>query len=135
MSELEEARVLRTSRREEAKETIGTLSWLVTRYRRWEEEIRKGRHSVTLIRALRTAIHKAKESLEEYEESIIRVMVLEGFEDWDEEDEHAIESSEISDELSTLSNGVAGFLARIDEEQAAADVAGLAALFEEEDNE
>ena len=144
MSELEEARVLRTSRREEAKETIGTLSWLVTRYREFEENIRKGHHSVTLIRALRTAIHKAKESLEKYEESIVRVMVLEGLEDWDEEDEHAIESGEISDELDTLRYGVAGIMACIEdednkEEQAAAeagnDVAGLAARFEDEDEE
>ena len=82
MSELEEARVLRNSRKEKANETIGILSWLVTGYWELEEDIRKGCHSVTvteklLIRALRTAralrptLHKAKGSLEKYEESIV----------------------------------------------------------------
>ena len=150
MSELEEARVLRNSRKEKANETIGILSWLVTGYWELEEDIRRGCHSVTvteklLMMALRTAralsstLHKAKGSLEKYEESIIRVMVLEGLEDWaqyTQGDEHAIESSEISDELDTLGNDVAGILACIDEEQATAEVARLSARCEEdEDNE
>ena len=150
MSELEEARVLRNSRKEKANETIGILSWLVTGYWELEEDIRKGCHSVTvteklLIRALRTAralrptLHKAKGSLEKYEESIVRVMVLEGLEDWaqySQGDEHAFESRGISDELDTLGNDVAEILACIDEEQATAEVAGLAARFEEDrDNE
>ena len=150
MSELEEARVLRNSRKEKANETIGILSWLVTGYWELKEDIRKGCHSVTvteklLIRALRTAralrptLHKAKGSLEKYEESIVRVMVLEGLEDWaqySQGDEHAFESRGISDELDTLGNDVAEILACIDEEQATAEVAGLAARFEEDrDNE
>ena len=150
MSELEEARVLRNSRKEKANETIGILSWLVTGYWELEEDIRKGCHSVTvteklLIRALRTAralrptLHKAKGSLEKYEESIVRVMVLEGLEDWaqySQGDEHAFESRGISDELDTLGNDVAEILACIDEEQTTAEVAGLAARFEEDrDNE
>ena len=122
MSELEEARVLRNSRREEAREIIGTLSWLLTRYRQLEKEIRKGRQLVTvtekpLIRALRSALHKAEESLEEYEESIVGVMALEGLEDWDEENEHAIESREISDKLDTLGNDVVGLTAHFKEDE------------------
>ena len=122
MSELEEARVLRNSRREGAREIIGTLSWLLTRYRQLEKEIRKGRQLVTvtekpLIRALRSALHKAEESLEEYEESIVGVMALEGLEDWDEENEHAIESREISDKLDTLGNDVAGLAAHFKEDE------------------
>ena len=46
---------------------------------------------------LTSTMDRAQISLEKYEESIERVMVLEGFEDWDEEDEHAIESMEIWD--------------------------------------
>ena len=122
MSELEEARVLRNSRREGAREIIGTLSWLLTRYSQLEKEIRKGRQLVTvtekpLIRALRSALHKAEESLEEYEESIVGVMALEGLEDWDEENEHAIESREISDKLDTLGNDVVGLTAHFKEDE------------------
>ena len=70
---------------------------------------------------LTSTMDRAQISLEKYEESIEGVMVLEGFDDWDEENEHAIESREISDELDTLRNDVAGLLARIDEEQAATE--------------
>ena len=37
---------------------------------------------------LTSTMDRAQISLEKYEESIERVLVLEGFEDWDEENEH-----------------------------------------------
>ena len=66
--------------------------------------------------ALKQTLRQAEESLKGYEEAIDRCLLIEDKEE-NPEDEHAIESEEISDKLDTLRNKTAGFLARIKEEQ------------------
>ena len=113
MSEMSEkgAKISRGRMRGSANKKLATLQVMFGKMEAMDAR------QVTILEteALKQTLRQAEESLKGYEEAIDRCLLIEDKEE-NPEDEHAIESEEISDKLDTLRNKTAGFLARIREE-------------------
>ena len=113
--ELKGARISRGSLRNSARKNFGLLEALLERLESAEE----GQVNISEVAVLRGALQRTKESLDKYEASIQRCMVLEDKEE-DPENEHVVEKEELEDKLDTVQFKVDGLLARVKEEHNAA---------------
>ena len=113
--ELKGARISRGSLRNSARKNFGLLEALLKRLESAEE----GQVNISEVAVLRGALQRTKESLDKYEASIQRCMVLEDKEE-DPENEHVVEKEELEDKLDAVQFKVDGLLARVKEEHNAA---------------
>ena len=112
--ELAGAKISRTHWRGRANKSLETLQVMYARM----EAKDTSQVSVADTAALEGAVEGAKDMLEKYYEAINKCLLVEDKEE-DPENEHAIESQDISDRIEALKFKVMGILARIKEEQRA----------------
>ena len=110
--ELEEARISRGNLRNNANKKFVLLEALLRKLESTEE----GRVNISDLAVLKGALQRTEESLEKYVAAIIRCMVLEDKEEWeDPENEHVVENEELEDKLNVIHFKVVVLVARVKE--------------------
>ena len=113
MAELKGAKISRAHMRNKARRDLSSLQVMLGKL----EAKDTGQVTTSETAALTSTLDRARGSLDKYEAAINRCLVIEDKEEEDPEEENTIESQEISDKLDTMSNNVAGLMARVKEEE------------------